>query len=73
MTEMTNMIRAELAREACHIFAPADAGDDLATVIADLIANLMHLAAQEDIDVDRCLERARMHYDAEILEEGSDA
>lgn len=69
MIDMTNTIRAGLARKACQDFAPDDADDGLDTVISDLIANLMHLANQEDIDVDRCLERAKMHYDAEILEE----
>lgn len=64
-----NAIRAEKALAACRCFSQAGVKEDLATVITDLIANLMHLAKQEGIDPGGCVMRAEMHYDAEVLEE----
>lgn len=64
-----NAVRAEKALAACRCFSRAGVKEDLATVITDLIADLMHLAKQEGIDPGGCVMRAEMHYDAEILEE----
>jgi hypothetical protein len=37
--------------------------------ITDLLADLMHYAAQQDIDFHRCLETAEAHFNTEIEEE----
>ena len=42
---------------------------DLETSISDLIANLLHLAREHNIEPDRIIEQAKMHFDAEVDEE----
>lgn len=67
----TNGERAAWAALACSSFADAVGmeDEDFPTVISDLMANLLHLAAQEGMCVESLLARAKMHYDAEITEE----
>jgi hypothetical protein len=44
-------------------------GEDMGTVITDLIANLLHLARQEGACPKTVLRLAKMHYRAEVAEE----
>lgn len=41
--------------------------------VGDLVADLLHLTQQHGLEADDVLERARMHYDAELEEESTDA
>jgi hypothetical protein len=45
-------------------------GEDLESGIVDLVANLLHLARENDIEPDYVIAQAQMHYDAEV-EEGA--
>jgi len=42
--------------------------EDQETLIVDLMTDLLHDAKNCGYDLAACLERARMHYDAEVLE-----
>ena len=49
-------------------------GDQVAADgIADLIADLLHLARRSGIEPDYVIETARMNFDAEVEEEAEDA
>lgn len=43
--------------------------DNLEAAIADLIADLMHLAASRGFDAEVVAARAHLHYEAEVREE----
>lgn len=45
-----------------------DEGEDDATVLSDLLADLMHFADFVNEDFDRALERGRQHHDWEVEE-----
>ena len=67
---ITNSDRAEFAAAACRAYEierGVESGDD---VIVDLIADLLHLAKQNDIDAARCLWLAEDHYLCELMDEG---
>ena len=44
-------------------------GIDLTTGIYDLVADLLHLARENDIEPDYIIHMAQMHFDAEVEEE----
>jgi hypothetical protein len=74
MTETTNKDRAEWGGMALLEYAIAKGSngglyDPPETVLTDLLCDLMHYAELKEIDFAACLERARMHYDAEKAEE----
>ena len=75
MTTYDNHDRAERARTAlqAYIEARGEALEDSSSEIVDLIADLLHLAADldEGFDpIDSTLRLARMHFEAEHAEEG---
>ena len=43
--------------------------DELATSIYDLVADLLHLARENDIEPDYILHMAQLHFDAEVMDE----
>jgi hypothetical protein len=61
--DLTNEDRAVRAVPALKQYMDADF--DEPTNITDLLADLMHYAAHQDIDFDRCLETAEIHFHAE--------
>ena len=68
-----NADRADWAFRACQVFAQ-DTGlqiryDGMFTVIGDLLIDLRHLADQYGLDWRDLLDRANLHYEAEIKEE----
>jgi len=70
-----NETRADRANEALrqYVEATGEAFEQNSSEIADLIADLLHLAArwdQGDDPIDSTLRLARMHFDAEQNEEG---
>jgi hypothetical protein len=74
MTDITNEQRAGWAAHALLQYATGKEGgeelyDDPETVLTDLLSDLRHYAGRETIDFKTCLDRAEMHYDAEVEEE----
>jgi hypothetical protein len=65
----TNSERAERARKAV---AAAKNGTRGEFHLVDLVANLLHLADAEGDSGKRVLRVAKMHYEAEVEEEGRD-
>ena len=65
--DLTNEERAVRAVTALKQYMDADF--DEPTNIIDLLADLMHYAAQQDIDFDQCLETAEIHFNTETEEE----
>lgn len=63
-----NQNRAAWAAHALTAFK-AITGADPGDALADLLADLMHLVDQEGADFMAALARARMNYDAEIIED----
>lgn len=63
----TNKDRAAWADHALQMFQMTT-GADREDAVSDLLANLMHLADDEGTDFAADLERASMHYTAEIEE-----
>jgi hypothetical protein len=53
----------------CHTVATISDHED---ALADLLADLMHLARRDGFDFKSELVRARGHYEAELIEEGAD-
>ena len=71
MTDITNEQRAVWAAHAVQQYAIGKEGgeelyDDPETVLTDLLTDLRHYADRENIDLKTCLNRAEMHYDAEV-------
>ena len=64
----TNEDRAEWALLAVESFRHVVnmGGEDLDTVISDLLADLRHLADSEDLDFEEMLQWAYAHYEAEV-------
>lgn len=63
-----NLTRAHFAIPAVKAFAKRTGlhGEDLATTISDLIADLHHLSDSVDLDWDHLLDRADGHYQPEL-------
>ena len=73
MTDITNEQRAGWAAHAVLQYATGKEGgeelyDDPETVLTDLLTDLRHYTACENIDFKTCLDRAEMHYDVEVTE-----
>jgi hypothetical protein len=69
---VTNNERAALGEKAVLAVFREDlesGGIDLATGIYDLVADLLHLARENDIEPDYIIHMAQMHFDAEVKEE----
>lgn len=65
-----NLERALWASHGLLTYATGKEGgdelyDDTATVLTDLLADLMHLCAWQGVDFRECIIRAETHYDAE--------
>lgn len=78
MTTYNNRDRAERARSALQAYVESrgEAYENSSSEIVDLIADLLHLAADldEGFDpIDSTIRLARMHFDAERAEEGGAA
>lgn len=67
-TDVTNRDRAQWADTALKALM-AETGCDREDALADLLCDLMHWSLQHDFDFTAALDRARHHYDAELLEE----
>lgn len=74
-TEPTNDDRAGWAMAAVDVFAEKtglnSAGEALETKVGDLLANLMHLCRINKVDFESVLQTGRMHFEAEVAEEGN--
>ena len=73
---ITNMQRAAWAKAAVLGYSAAKDEarflyDEEESVFGDMLADLMHYAALAGFDIDEHTERARMHYEAEIADEGA--
>lgn len=68
-----NLDRAEWAHKACDTFARETdmdtAGEELCTVMQDLLTNLMHLARFKNLDFEQILTWARGNFEEEVEEE----
>ena len=72
MRNPSNSDRAYWALMACREFGKhtgQDTEGELEDIIGDLLANLMHLCDQEEIEFDDMVEDGRMHHTAEYAEE----
>lgn len=74
----SNATRAERAENALRVYVEAngDVFENSSSEIADIIADLLHLAARTDEGddpIDSTLRLARMHYEAEVQEEAESA
>jgi hypothetical protein len=47
-----------------------DPDEELDSAMGDLLANLMHLCAKKGLDFNDLLDTGRMHFDAEVSDEG---
>ena len=69
---VTNNERAAIGEKAVMAVFRDDiesGGIDLGTGIYDLVADLLHLARENDIEPDYIIHMAQMHFDAEVEEE----
>jgi len=69
---VTNNERAAIGEKAVLAVFRDDiesGGIDLGTGIYDLVADLLHLARENDIEPDYIIHMAQMHFDAEVEEE----
>lgn len=71
---IANAQRAAWAETALLKYSIAkEGGEELydipESVLTDILADLMHYAARESIDFNRCLDQATGHYEAEVSEE----
>ena len=64
--------RAEQALLATHSETVDADGGDYYTGIADLMADLLHLAHQKGYDTKRVISLAQLHFDAEVEDEEED-
>jgi hypothetical protein len=74
----SNAARAERAENALRVYVEANGEvfENSSSEIADIIADLLHLAARTDEGddpIDSTLRLARMHYEAEVEEEAESA
>ena len=70
MADPTNEERAETARAALDSNEKYfDGGEATRESIADLVADLLHLAQREGLDPESIIQTARMNFDAEMQEE----
>ena len=76
--EPTNTHRAALAEEALAVFANRSFGrddpdsmekGDLECAVCDLIADLMHFARRQGLDVEAVTRNAQEHFECEVLED----
>jgi hypothetical protein len=65
----TNALRAGWADDALDAFADI-VKTDHEDRLPDLLCDMMHLAARDNVDFNVMLARARMNYEAEVQEEG---
>ena len=68
---LTNADRAEFARSTVQVFAgeTGETGEPLETQVCDLLANLMHLCAEERIPWEQVQTMAEIHFNTEQDEE----
>jgi hypothetical protein len=67
MSEPTNLQRAVWAERALIAFRETT-NCDWEDCLGDLLCDLMHWADASKFDFDAALDRARMHYEAEVAE-----
>jgi len=70
MTELTNSLRAHWAALCIRRFMELTKCG-LEDSLGDLLANLMHWSQHNNFDFDAALDRARFHYEAELVAEGA--
>lgn len=74
MSKPTNEGRAEIAMRALvAVEFSTMCREDLESSIVDLVADLLHLARERDIEPDYIIHTATMHFDAEVEEEALNA
>ncbi len=71
MPGITNRDRAEFARRAVRVFAEETGThiENLETQVCDLLANLMHLCAEESIGWEQVSTMSEIHFNEEQAEE----
>lgn len=70
--KVDNHKRADWAMQACHAFCDCtgqNTDDEMPDVVTDLLADLMHLCDQMEVDYAHCARKAGDHYAAEKEEE----
>lgn len=71
--EMTNEMRAERAGRSVQAYIAYDGAayghEEPATHLQDMLCDLQHWAAANDVDFDEAVQRATGHYEAEVAEE----
>lgn len=72
MDDVSNADRAAWALATLTAFGEITGVDEYDTAIGDLICDLHHFADQEGIDWQEVLDRADMHYTAEVEEEAEE-
>lgn len=65
---MNNQKRAANAAKAITTYKK-EAGTDMESVLSDLLCDLIHWADVENYDFHAALERAKVHYKTEVIEE----
>jgi hypothetical protein len=66
----TNLERAEWAQATLRSFQSAT-GADYQDALPDLLCDLLHRSDRDDVNFEKALKTARMHYEAECEEENS--
>ncbi len=68
---LTNRDRASWAHKALkkHVETTGSQDEDFVTQFGDLLSDLMHLARFEGLDFQYEVDRARGHFEAEVVEE----
>ena len=64
---MTNEERAQRGKK-CLLVYEACQEDDPTSSIVDLVTDLLHLAHQNDIELDYVTRMAQLHYNEEVIE-----
>lgn len=67
--EGMNEQRSQRAHEAILTYDDVDTDEDPATVLTDLLSDLMHWCNRHDVDFDDVLRRSKDHYWAETQKE----
>ncbi|MBU1248281.1 MAG: hypothetical protein KKB70_06260 [Proteobacteria bacterium] len=66
MSNPTNKDRAEIGRAVMNFFGSLPGQEsDTTSGLVDVLTNLMHLAEDEGIYFQSCVETAKMHFDQE--------
>ncbi len=68
-SEWNNGNRRARALRALREYVKEQDGEINCTAVSDLLSDLMHLTASRHIDLEQALDRARVNYECEVVEE----